>query len=213
MHRRGLDDAFVDLCDLGPAATFLYSWLIKLLDLKSRLCCPNLSACCTSGLRSVVELHNHSFRSGWPHFGCGFYWPVSLWIVCINITFVPSKCFKPQHVGDCWWWNQKKYIYYDSAKKTCAAFDACGPANPDLNVYAVWNDCKTQCESPAVVKKEECLTKWDYILPPNFDRQYLKAFNVYLGKCATYVERDGDSQPRTFNTYEECEKFCYVNPP
>ncbi|KII68423.1 hypothetical protein RF11_10780 [Thelohanellus kitauei] len=135
------------------------------------------------------------------------------------LIIVPAKCFgslKGKCERKCE--NMDKFYYYDRQTKLCEPIVTCAQGKY-TNKFKNYTECKMECASVANVKTtgthcliSECLIDWGVpnIFSKEFQNATLSAFNPRLGYCFSYIKTPEYPEPKLFNTYEACARFCTI---
>ncbi|KII69828.1 hypothetical protein RF11_13054 [Thelohanellus kitauei] len=131
----------------------------------------------------------------------------------MNVIFVPSKCHKPWHEGNCESNPKSTFYFFDSTRRFCGEYQACGPVKDDVNMFTSMPDCKAECASPFRVKRRECLIDWGLRLrtPTTDGKKIKRAYNKYTGMCEVFIKQKGYPTPPLFDTWDECDRYCLID--
>ncbi|KII61239.1 hypothetical protein RF11_11324 [Thelohanellus kitauei] len=130
----------------------------------------------------------------------------------MNLIFVSSKCFKARHENDCIYNDNSTYAFFDIQTGFCKEYGTCGIPRYEVNMFWNLGDCKAECESP--FRNLECLIDWDLSRDLAYGEIIMtkKAFNKYTGECELYIEEQEYPTPPLFDSYDECEEYCLIDP-
>ncbi|KII61237.1 hypothetical protein RF11_11322 [Thelohanellus kitauei] len=115
----------------------------------------------------------------------------------MNLIFVPSKCYKARHEGDCKSSPKSNYVYFDieSGRRNVPVHEK---SRKEVLECLYW----------------ECLIDWGekYDAPVGQSKKTKKAFNKWRASCEPYIKRKGYPVPPLFNNYNECDEYCLIDP-